>query len=260
MGDVAILGTGIIGFIGTITYYLCHIKDKQVNATCLKEQPDVSFYTVPGEQNERTAWTPIDANPKYLGDTILGSYTAYVTPYDPSILELTPPSSVALLIAGILFLVLIGFGIYLFKKYKYAKLSAPSIRRVSLGTTVATSCILGVILILILVNLGKTCNYKVGTGIVGSITPTLTVSYNAGTTQDTVNFINVNPSNPTGIAVKKDDFVPIYADSNNAYNTTLWTPHTNFYIISISLVAEIALLAWSTFLWKFSINSPDERI
>ena len=86
MGDVAILGTGIIGFIGTLTYYLCHIKDIQVMATCFKEKPNTSYYTRPGEFGERIAWTPTDAKPTYVDN--LGSYTAYITPYDPSILEL----------------------------------------------------------------------------------------------------------------------------------------------------------------------------
>ena len=253
MGDVAILGTGIIGFISTLTYYLCHIKDKQVTAVSLKEQPDTSIYKIPGELEERIAWTPTGANPTYVYGA--GSYTAYVTPYDPTILELTPPSSIALLIAGILFLVLIGFGIYLFKKYKYAKLSAPSVHRVSLGTTVATSCILGVVLILILIKLVISCNFENTTGIVNSITPPITITYYTGN-----NWINVNPSNPTGITVKKGEYVPIWISSNDAYNTTLWVPHTNFYIISISLIAEIALLAWAAFCWKFSIKSPDERI
>ena len=62
MGDVAILGTGIIGFISTLTYYLCHIKDKQVTAVSLKEQPDTSIYKIPGELEERIAWTPTGAS------------------------------------------------------------------------------------------------------------------------------------------------------------------------------------------------------
>jgi hypothetical protein len=255
MGDVAILGTGIIGFIGTLTYYLCHIKDIQVTATCFKDNPELSFYRIPQEQEDRYAWTPSGATPNYSILGYSGTYTAYVTPYDPTILELTPPSSVALLIAGILFLVLIGFGIYLFKKYKYAKLSAPSIHRVSLGTTVATSCILGVILILILIKLGLSHTMEIKSGWVLDSGPPAKIQYNW---QSQTNYVNVFPSNPTGITVTKNDIIPLWVDKNDAYNTTLWIPHTDFYIISISLVAEIALLAWAAYLWKFSIKSPDK--
>jgi hypothetical protein len=112
---------------------------------------------------------------------------------------------------------------------------------VSFGVTVGSTAIL-IIMGLMLLALGIVSrNYDKIAGTVISFDP-IRVYLKGGET--------VTPSNPTGISFSENQLTPIYVNKNDTYDTTLWLPTIDFYILSSCVIITTISIVWGIYLWR----------